>query len=313
MNIPPKTGLYAGIALADYLADPCEGPSVSSSILHLICSRSPRHAWTAHPKLNPEYQRDEDTKFDLGTAAHHVLLEGGRDLVVVAAPDWRTKEAQTRRDAARLAGKMPLLREQWDRVVELSAAIGPQLSQLEPPRPFSTPTGKPEQTLIWQEHGLWCRARPDWLHDDHRTVDDLKTTTVANPIVFSRVLFGLGYDIKAAWYQRGMKAVLGVETNVRFIVVETEPPYAVSCVALGPEALALAHKKIDYALGVWRTCLETNVWPGYPTATCYSDVPPWVASEWGERLYSGIYQSIADPNSIRGIMDDGRSIGDLLP
>lgn len=295
-------GLFSGLPAAEYHADPCEAPSLSASLIHLLCARSPWHAWTAHPKLNPDYQPEESARFDLGTAAHAFILQGATDFVIVDAPDWRTKDAQTTRDAARRAGKTPLLRSQWEQVEALAAALGPQLSRLEPPRPFTTPGGQPEQTLIWQEAGVWCRARLDWLHDDHRMIDDLKTVGgSANPSAWARTLFGMGYDVQAAWYRRGVKAVLGTEAHFRFVLVETEPPYAVAAVALGPEALDLADKKIAYALEMWRHCRETDTWPGYPTATCYADVPPWEAMAWGERLYQA------------PIIDDGRPIEELLP
>lgn len=296
-------GLYSDLPASEYHADPCEQPSLSASLIHLICSRSPWHAWTAHPKLNPKYTPEQSERFDLGTAAHAFILEGASNFTVVDTPDWRTKDAQTKRNAARLAGYTPLLRAQWDQVLAMAAVLGPQLSQLEPPRPFTDPGGKPEQTLIWLEDGVWCRARLDWLHDDHRHVDDLKTVGgSANPSAWSRTLFGMGYDIQAAWYLRGVKAVLGTDAQFRFILVETEPPYAVSAVSLAPAAMDLANKKIAYALGVWRECLETNHWPGYPTATAYAELPPWEAMVWGERLFKDT-----------AIIDDGRPIGDLLP
>jgi hypothetical protein len=48
--------LTAGIhdtTAVDYHADPCPEPSLSAHIAALLCARSPRHAWAAHPKLNP--------------------------------------------------------------------------------------------------------------------------------------------------------------------------------------------------------------------------------------------------------------------
>jgi hypothetical protein len=50
----------------------------------------------AHPKLNPQLERREDEKFDIGTAAHAIILEGFAAVEVIDAPDWRTKAAQKR-------------------------------------------------------------------------------------------------------------------------------------------------------------------------------------------------------------------------
>src|SRR5215831_5713580 len=49
MSVTP--GVYA-MPAAQYHADPCPTPSLSASIIKLICLDSPAHAWTAHPKLN---------------------------------------------------------------------------------------------------------------------------------------------------------------------------------------------------------------------------------------------------------------------
>ncbi len=299
-----RPGLYPDMSMAEYLADPCPEPSLSSSLIHAICSRSAWHAWTASPRLNQNYVREEADRFDLGTAVHAFILQGANEIVVVDAPDWRTKAAQVQRTAAREIGRIALLREQFDNVCAMAAAIGHQLSRMDPPRPFSDPGGKPEQTLLWQEDGLWCRARLDWLHDDHLIIDDLKTVGgSANPAAWSRNLFAMGHDIQSAWYRRGVKAVFGTDAAFRFVLLETDAPHAAACVSLAPDAQDLADKKIAYGLRVWRECLETDVWPGYPTATYHADLPPWEATTWGERLY----------RDTGGVVDDGRPLEDLLP
>ena len=170
------------------------------------------------------------------------------------------------------------------------------------PRPFSA--GPPEQTLIWQADGLWCRARRDWLHDTHEHIDDLKTVGgAANPAVWSRTLFGMGFDIQEAWYRRGVKAVFGTDAAFRFVCVETDEPHAAAAVSLAPDAADLANKKIAYGMRVWRECLEADVWPGYPRATYHAELPAWEATSWGERLY----------RDTGGVVDDGRPLDELLP
>lgn len=210
----------------------------------------------------------------MGTAAHAAILEGADAFRVVLADDWRTKAAQEQRAAIRAEGKTPLLAAQAERLLAMKSAAKRQLEAHEPPRPFSD--GTAEETLIWQEHGIWCRARLDWLHADGRTVDDLKTVGgSANPDAWSRTLFNFGYDIQAAFYLRGVRAVLGTDATFRFVLLETHPPYALSVVSLTPAALEVADRKVRLALNLWADCLEQNRWPGYPQSTCYIDAPPW--------------------------------------
>ena len=74
-----KPGVY-DLPMAEYHADPCPEPSLSSSIIRLLCSASPLHAWTAHPRLNAAYVAEESDRFDVGTAAH-ALLNSNQPLV----------------------------------------------------------------------------------------------------------------------------------------------------------------------------------------------------------------------------------------
>lgn len=271
----------------DYHADRVtNAPTLSASIAHLLVTASPLHAWTAHPRLNPAYQREEDGKFDIGTVAHAVLLEG-RDVVeVVDFPDWRTGAAREAREAAREAGRVPLLAKHWAAVEAMVSAARDQLAA-HTAAPALFAEGLPEQTLVWEEDGgVGCRARLDWLRDDRRTIDDYKTTSgSANPERWERTLFGIGADVQAAWYLRGLAAVTRSMTwaEFRWVVQETFPPYALSVVSLAPSALELASRKVEWALAVWRECLGSSRWPGYPVGVAYVESPGWEESRWLER------------------------------
>lgn len=270
------------ITAEEYHQDPCEQPSLSASIAHILCSSSPAHARMAHPRLNPDYRSREAAHFDLGTAAHALLLEGREAVEVVDADDWRTKAAKEARDEARAAGRVPLLAAQWDEVQAMVDAAAAQLVEMIAEPLFVA--GKPEQPIAWQEDGVYCRSLIDWLHDDYRTIDDYKTTSrSANPEQWTRSLFSFGGDIQAAFYRRGIRAVTGVEPEFRFVVQETYPPYALSVIGVGPDVLLMADRKIDYALAVWKRCLEDDHWPGYPQRVCYAELPAWEEYRWLDR------------------------------
>lgn len=275
-----KPGIYA-LSADQYHSDPCEQPSLSRTIAHLLCSSSPAHARAAHSRLNPAFEREEKEIFDLGTCAHALFLEGETGVAVIDAADWRTNAAKEARDEARAAGRIPLLAKHWDAVQEMSRAAFAQLA-VHDAAPALFQDGKSEQTLIWEEPGgAVCRALADWLRDDRATIDDYKTTSrTANPESWSRSLFGSGYDVQAAFYLRGLEALTGAQAEFRFAVQETFPPYALSVIALGPDVLTLARKKIDYALGLWRRCLESGQWPAYSSQVCWAELPPWEEARW---------------------------------
>lgn len=270
---------------ADYHLDPCEQPSLSASMAAVLCTSSPAHAWTKHPVLNPDYQPSEEAKYDLGRAAHSLILERDESTIEVFDYDnWRTKAAQEAAATARLHGKTPMLLNQWSDLSAMVVATHWQLAKFAV-RPSMFVDGKPEQTLVWEEDGVWCRARCDWLHHDYSAIDDLKTTSrSANPERWTRgPLFDHGADIQAAFYLRGLKAITGVDAEFRWCVVESSPPYALSVIAPGPDVLALANVKVDWALATWRECLRSGDWPAYETRVCYAQTQPWMENQWLER------------------------------
>jgi hypothetical protein len=121
---------------------------------------------------------------------------------------------------------------------------------------------------------------------DCRAIDDLKTTSrSANPEAYARALLSVGGDVQAAWYMRGLLAVTG-STRVpdfRWCVVETSPPFALSVISPAPDVLDLGHRKVEYAIGVWRECLASGVWPGYGSDVSYAHAPEWEIAKWLEK------------------------------
>lgn len=265
-----------------YHRDPCPEPSLTSSIAKMLCLASAAHAWQEHPRLNPAPIEDNAEHFDIGTVAHALLLEGEAGIAVVDAKDWRTNAAKAAREAAYAAGLTPLLAHRWADVQAMVAAARQQLARHTDGGAQMFTDGEPEQTLIWQEDDVWCRARPDWLRPG--AIDDYKTTSAsANPETWTRTMFSTGFDIQVAWYLRGLKHLTGVDAAFRFAVQETYPPYALAVIALGPDAQILAEKKCLYALEVWRASRRTNDWVGYPRRTCFASLPMAHEAWWLER------------------------------
>lgn len=270
----------------DYHADRVnDQPSLSASVASLLVSRSPKHAWAAHPKLNPAAARIDKAIYDIGHVAHSIILEGTDRVQVVDAADWRTKDAKEQRDEARANGRTPLLANQYADVCRMVEAVQAQLAEHDAEPPLFT-DGKPEQTLVWDEDGVVCRARCDWLQDDCSAITDLKTTSKsAHPRAFERNLFTVGCDVQAAFYLRGLAAVTGTQqwAKWRWVVVETQAPFALSVIEPAADVLELGNRKVEYALTVWRDCLERDVWPAYSTAVEWAHAPEWEIARWLER------------------------------
>lgn len=269
-----------------YHADLVGGrPTLSASIAHVLCSRSPAHAREAHPRLNPDYVREDKRTYDRGVAAHALFLEGRDAVTVVDAADWRTKDAREQRDAAYDAGRVPLLAHELG---EVEAMVQALREQTDPNRHAARPPlfdrGKPEVTLVGELDGVMCRARLDWLRDDCDAIDDMKTTSrSAHPEAYSRALFGVGGDVQAAFYVMLAERLFGVEPMFRWTVIETAPPYALSVITPGADVLMIGRKKVGFALDVWRRCLSSGVWPAYEPDVVEATLPAWEEAAWLKR------------------------------
>lgn len=281
-----EPGLYPDVPEADYHADPVATPSLSSSICKLIVERSPEHAWYAHPRLNPEAASEVEKAptrgMDFGTAAHKLLLGRGRDLVEIAAADYKTKAAQQERDAARAAGKVPMLADDMAAVRSMVEAARRKIGRTELADVFDT--GEAEITGVVQDRlGGWRRIRVDWLpasarKGGHIVAVDVKTTGgSASPEDWQRTAFDMGYDIQAAFYMQALSMLLPDVRSVsfKFLVVEQDPPHGVTVNEFSGQALEEAHNRVDHAAHVWALCMKRGQWPGYPADITRIDPPKW--------------------------------------
>jgi PDDEXK-like domain of unknown function (DUF3799) len=294
-----KPGIY-DIPEAEYHADPCPVPSLSSSLCKTLLYRSPMHAWMEHPRLNPNFVPTERAEFDLGTAAHAMFLEGKNTIEVIdpknypgkkgGIPDgWTNDAIREARDKARAAGKIPMLPHQYANVVEMVGAAKIAWAANEDLSGIPFLDGKVEQSLIWREGPTWLRARPDWLSNDRKLIVDYKTTGAsASPEDWVRTMLGCGYDIQAPFYLRGNRATGGADgAKFVFLVQECEPPYACSWIGMPPAFIALGEAKVERAVNTWRACVAADGWPGYPSRICWVEPPSWAETKWAERTEHG--------------------------
>lgn len=276
-----KPGIYT-IPLQDYINDPCPVPSLSASIAHALVTQSPKHAWMKHPRLNPNYEREDTSQTDIGSIAHAMLLENDASrVVIVEAEDWRTKAAKEARDNARVTGKLPILRHKVEQVKAMVKAAHEAIKASEVAQYFKE--GKPEQTLIIGSEKLWIRSRPDWLTNDYRVILDYKTTQgSAEPSSWMRnVMLPIGYDLQAHIGIRCVNKLCNPQKPPAFVfmVQETEPPYAMSFIGLTPQFLELAAQKMQRVLNLWQMSMHSNKWPSYPSRIAYLEPPAWLQME----------------------------------
>lgn len=271
-------GIY-NLTAEQYHADPAPTASLSSSIANILLDQSPLHAWLAHPRLNPAFERETNSRFDLGSAAHMMLLERREDkIVVVKANDWRTNAAKDARAAAQANGQFAILEHQFVDVVAMCQAAHDYLLTTELSDMLAT--GDAEQSVLWQEDDLWYRCRPDLISKDRRVILDYKSTASAAPDFIARQIGRMGYDLQNEMYTRGLQAV-GTERRPAFVFLfqEIKKPYACSLASLSNTFIEVGKLKVTHAMKLWQTCVTTDTWPGYSEKILYIDPKPWEAAE----------------------------------
>lgn len=301
-----REGSY-DIAEADYHADPCPEPSLSSSIAKVLLARSPRHAREAHPRLNPNYEAKVSDTFDAGSVFHKLILGKGPELAILPFGDYKTNAAKEAKAAARAAGQLPVLEKNLPGVDAMVSAVRAQVSGWQE-LAYAMAGGQPETTLTWQEETpvgpIWCRAMLDWKPTNGNLVVDWKTCQQgAGPEEWgARTAWQNDVDVQDAFYRRGIRKVLGLpDPALLFAVAELAAPYSLACHRITPAAAAMADRQVQYAINVWGLCLAADRWPGYRRETAWIEPPPWRETRWLAREERGETEPTAALAMLQGL------------
>jgi PDDEXK-like domain of unknown function (DUF3799) len=257
-------------------------PALSQSIAKLIVNESPRHAWLRHPKLGNVPEKPTSAK-DEGTLIHKLLLgKGDTDIVLIDAPDYRTKAAQQARDAALEDGKLPMIASKYKDIETAADALREQCALMG----FKF-KGESEVGIEWTdvgEHGdVLCRSKLDHLLLADGQILDVKKTCNANPDYIQRNLQDLGCPIQQHAYTRAVEELqpdLRGRLDFVFIFCEMEPPYSVVPVRLSGAFRAIGERQWTQALYTWERCLATNKWPSYCDGPIVLEPPAYVMAKY---------------------------------
>jgi len=289
-----KPGCYK-MSMAEYQADPCPTASLSRSVIKDLIFGAPIKAKLNHPRLNPNLKQDEDKKFDIGEAAHALLLDGDDVVSVIDARDWRTNKAKEERDTAYADGKVPLLPDQYSEVKEMVDAAHAFLSTvkiclLSDKQGLYIADGDSELSYFWKEGDTWCRIRPDWIDKSRTIILDYKTTAQsAKPEEYANIIVNNGSDIQDAFYRRGVGEIEGTKPDFYFLVQETSSPYLCSLIELDVMFKDMGEAKVKYGLRAWDFCLKRDYWPGYSNELYTLEPKPWSLASWEMRKANGKY------------------------
>lgn len=289
---PIPTGSTAIFAMKaeDYHSDPCEKPSLSSSIAKRMVGESPYHGWLMHPKLGGCGMTS--AAMDRGTLIHSMILGHVADeFVLIEADDYRTKAARSARDSARAEGKTPVKVADYRDAEATAAEVHEDLLHA-----GITLTGHSELVLVWVESvdgvDVQCRAMLDHIIPENSTIIDFKNCESAHPNSVQRSIYNYGYDVQYAAYTSAFDKVfpdLAGRSDFMWAFIEQMPDEAPrkSAVQLyRPDGMMreLGRKRWGRGLKLWAGCIATGRWPFYGTGPIPIAPAGWVVKEeLGER------------------------------
>ncbi len=263
----------------EYFADPCSTPSLSASIAGVLESQSPLHAWSRHPRFGG-ISRAPTKSLDGGALSHTLLLDAGKGVEIIKANDFRTNAAKEARDAARDAGRIPVLEKDYEAADAVASILRQRFLDL-----GITLDGDREITALWTETAsngaqVQCRGMLD--HLKRPRIIDIKSIRSANPNVCRRHVETYGYAIQRAAYVSAIEKIhpeFAGRVDFVFVFFELEPPYAVTPVRLNGAFRELGERAWSRAVDRWEECLRTNHWPAYVTDIIELEPSEWALSK----------------------------------
>jgi len=276
-----QSGLHYNVKASAYHADPCVIPSLSSGIARTIVAKTPAHARLEHVRLGGT-SRKLTPALSLGAYVHALIAGDVSGFEVGDFPTLDSKAAKEWAEAVRSVGKEPVIERIANAAGPIADAVGRSWR-----RGLSEPLGTThnEVTAIWQEGDALCRARFDRLCVDPGTYADIwdwKTADDVSDHAIARSVAEYSYHIQAAFYLRGLAAVMPEmrgRMSFVFVFVEKSPPYSVRRIVLSATALAQGARDARMAIALWQRATATNDWPAYNTDTTEIDLSNWAQDD----------------------------------
>jgi len=317
-EVVTEDGIYS-MSMDWYHAQPCLGPSISSTGLRTIYHESPADFW-AYSDLNEDrYEREGSDAFTFGRAAHALLLgdEVFSEKFAVVPIDAPPKPT-TAQISARLQGRVSDSAKErfdfWDAFAAEAAGRDllsyadlthiermARVMEAHPIVPLLL-EGQVEQSFIWQDEktGVWLKSRLDVLASTGDFAD-LKTTRQKDPALLLRDVRKRGYDMQLGLATIALEKVVGVPFTAEeyagrsavLIFVYKGPPYHVMPVEVDYDALYWARLKVRHALDQFAECMKTGHWPG-PADNILTYTSAYEAEQLQEKQAAGMFPNSAD-------------------
>lgn len=248
-----------GLSADEYHAD---RTSVSSTGLRKLLNPG----CPAQFKYDLDHPQAPKKEFDLGHAAHKLVLGDGPDLEVVPGTRWDTKDAKAKIAEIRERGGVPLKDHELRQVQDMAVAI--RQHPLAGPL-FAPGTGIAERSIFFTDPatGVRCRVRPDWLKllGPMNLCVDYKSCKDAAPDAVARAIRDHSYHQQDPLYIDGIDAAMPADEGTRFIFVfqSKTAPYLITVRELNQQDRDIGRARNERALRIYADCTATGVWPDW--------------------------------------------------
>lgn len=260
-------GVVLGMDEAKYHAH----PALSASQIKVLLDSPARFKY--------EYidgHREVKKSFDVGSAVHSRVLGTGHAVRVLQFDSYRTSMAKAARDEARAAGEIPMLAHEMAPIDAMAEAV------LAHPiaRKLFEREGNAEASVFAEQLGIPLRCRFDYLPDEGNITVDLKTTSdLASPAGFARAAARYRYHVQRGHYLDVLERATGRTAEMVFVVVETAAPHLVGVHQLARDFADMGEVEALAARDLYKQCVESGEWPGYPTTINLVQPPMWAVYE----------------------------------
>ncbi|WP_306150674.1 PD-(D/E)XK nuclease-like domain-containing protein [Roseovarius sp. MMSF_3281] len=291
-----EPGFYR-IPMERHHGQPCDGVSVTSSVLRKMEIQTPADVWAFHG-LNPDrYEREQTDALRMGRAMA-AFIEGGPEelerhfrVLPKDKPKRPTEVQLTAFKEGRASDAALKSIYFWQKVEEdprdivteaeweLICNMGKVLAQ--DPAASAALGGEPEITMAWYDHetDLWCLARPDQTSFDGMLSDYKKVNTQGRPFsyrVCDNRITDHGYHQQMAFAREGFVSLIGEEPQQVGLVFQVDKaPYHVILREVDEEALAIGEFQNRRARRLFRECLDSNNWWGPGEDIGAYQMPSW--------------------------------------
>jgi exodeoxyribonuclease VIII len=235
--------------LEDYLSS----PALSASDLKQVL-RSPAHyiAYKSAPRVESKAQR-------FGSLAHKAILEPQFFKPLVSPKvDRRTKEGKAVWEHF-IASAVDVDVLDPDELLAIESMVAAVKESPEAQKLLKTGVAEISAFAAYGQTDVRCR--PDWRCDDRKLLVNLKTAEDASPDSFVRQVAAYRYHLQAAveiFCASMIWEVPPTEVTYRWLVVEKEPPYAVSVFSPDPHMMATGFSMLNRAVNLFEDAVSRD-------------------------------------------------------